>query len=321
MRFSHLFLRRIRRCGYLLLAVLILVMTACTSSSSPDIVGSETSRLGCRTVMHDLGEACIPKNPQRVIGIGGAGFFALDLGVKPVGIWHSELAKILGMELQIQTIENIGDPPNLEKLAALKPDLIFGWGGQDEYAQLSQIAPTALKNWNHVGQWKEMLMFYADLLGKTEVSEQLITHYNQRLHEFQQQMRGRLSQPEVSVVRVRPEVFDLELKQSFSGTIIQDAGLGRPPAQRQDVFGVFNLSKERIADADGDAIFVWTYGYKPDVAEEAKSALEKLKTDPLWLQLNAVQQNKVYEVPGYWIGDNMRAANLVLDDLFKYLLD
>ncbi|NJK28643.1 MAG: iron-siderophore ABC transporter substrate-binding protein [Acaryochloridaceae cyanobacterium CSU_3_4] len=268
-----------------------------------------------------MGESCIPWNPQRVIGIGGAGVFALDLGVEPVGIEHSELDEILNMEQQVQSIENIGDPPNLEKLVALKPDLIFGWGGRDSYSQLSQIAPTVLKNWNHIGQWKEMLMDYADLLNKTEIAQQLIADYNQRVLDFQKHMGERLSKIEVSVMRVRPEVFDLELKQSFSGTILEDTGLSRPPAQRQEVFGLFNLSKEQITDADGDVIFVWTYGHKTHVAQEAQSALEKIKADPLWLQLNAVQQNKVYEVPGYWIGSNIKAANLILDDLFKYFLD
>lgn len=320
---TAVFLKRFSYFGYVLLTILIvLFIAACTPEpSNKNNPSLESSRSDCRIVQHEMGESCIPWKPQRVVGIGGAGFFALDLGVQPVGIWHSELAKILGMEAQVQPIENIGDPPNLEKLVVLQPDLIFGWGGQDEYAQLSQIAPTVLKNWEHVGQWKEMLMFYADLLGKTEVAEQLMADYNQRILEFQRRMGERLSQIEVSVVRVRPQVFDLELRQSFSGTIIEDAGLSRPSAQRQDVFGLFNLSKERIADADGDTIFVWTYGYKTDVAQESKAALEKLKADPLWLQLNAVQQNKIYEVPGYWIGDNMRAAHLILDDLFRYLVN
>jgi iron complex transport system substrate-binding protein len=226
---------------FLLTVLTILFISACTPKLSRNNSSLDSSRSDCRIVQHEMGESCIPWNPQRVIGIGGAGFFALDLGVQPVGIWHSELAKILDMQAQVQSIENIGDPPNLEKLVALQPDLIFGWGGQDEYAQLSQIAPTVLKNWEHVGRWKEMLMFYADLLGKTEVAEQLMADYNRRITEFQQQMGVRSSQIEVSVVRVRPEVFDLELRQSFSGTIIDDAGLSRPPAQRQDIFGLFNL--------------------------------------------------------------------------------
>ncbi|MBE9075817.1 iron-siderophore ABC transporter substrate-binding protein [Romeria aff. gracilis LEGE 07310] len=307
---------------WLLLVVFTIgVILACTPGPSPILGPSETSSPDCRIVQHDMGETCIPMNPQRVVGIGGAGFFALDLGVEPVGIWHSELTKILGIQQQIQAIENIGDPPNLETLVALKPDLIFGWGGQEIYNQLSQIAPTVLKDWQHIGQWKEMLMYYADLLNKTKVAEQLMATYYQRIEEFRQRLGVPPNQIEVSVMRVRPEVFDLELKQSFSGTIIEDVGLRRPSAQQQDIFGLFDLSKERLADADGDVIFVWTYGYQNTVAKAAQFALTNLQTDPLWQQLNAVKNNAVYEVPGYWIGDNVKAANLVLDDLFKHLVD
>jgi hypothetical protein len=48
--------------------------------------------------------------------------------------------------------------------------------------------------------------------------------------------------------------------------------------------------------------------------------LQSVKTDPLWLQLTAVQQGRVYEVPGYWIGSGILAANAVLDDLERYLV-
>ncbi|UKO96864.1 hypothetical protein [Nostoc sp. UHCC 0870] len=42
---------------------------------------------------------------------------------------------------------------------------------------------------------------------------------------------------------------------------------------------------------------------------------------PLWKQLNAVQAGKVYKVENsYWGGSGYIAANLVLDDLFKYLV-
>jgi iron complex transport system substrate-binding protein len=41
----------------------------------------------------------------------------------------------------------------------------------------------------------------------------------------------------------------------------------------------------------------------------------------LWQQLNAVKQGKVYQVPDYWIGYGPLAANAVIDDLYKYILD
>ncbi|MBE9191818.1 hypothetical protein IQ230_15960 [Gloeocapsopsis crepidinum LEGE 06123] len=104
---------------------------------------------------------------------------------------------------------------------------------------------------------------------------------------------------------------------------MEDAGLKRPPAQDIETKGANQrrIDKEVISLLDADVMFVWTYGYTSAIAQEAQTALKRLKTDPFWLSLNVVQQNRVYEVPAsYWAGFGPLAANLVVDDLFKYFL-
>ncbi|WP_228055017.1 TroA family protein [Gloeocapsopsis crepidinum] len=117
--------------------------------------------------------------------------------------------------------------------------------------------------------------------------------------------------------------FLFYLKSSFGGSILEDAGLKRPPAQDIETKGANQrrIDKEVISLLDADVMFVWTYGYTSAIAQEAQTALKRLKTDPFWLSLNVVQQNRVYEVPAsYWAGFGPLAANLVVDDLFKYFL-
>jgi len=63
------------------------------------------------------------------------------------------------------------------------------------------------------------------------------------------------------------------------------------------------------------AMFLWIYG-----AGGEESALAELKAQPLWSKLDVVQRDRVYEVPEYWIGSSPISANLILDDLFKYLV-
>ena len=76
-----------------------------------------------------------------------------------------------------------------------------------------------------------------------------------------------------------------------------------------------------LYEADADVIFLWTQGVDEEAAQESQTALKELETDPLWLSLNAVQQGRVYKVPSRWISVGPTAANLVLDDLFKYFVD
>lgn len=166
-----------------------------------------------------------------------------------------------------------------------------------------------------------MLSKYTEALGKTDNAEQIMADYNTRIEEFQAQMGDRLYSTEVSIVRVYQNRISIYLKDSFCGTIVADVGLSRPPHQT-NTEQTFNMAigKELLHKADGDVIFIWTYGSNEEIAQDAQTALKQLKADPLWSKLNAVQQGKVYEVPGYWIGMGPIAANLVLDDLFKYLV-
>ncbi|MBF2048454.1 MAG: ABC transporter substrate-binding protein [Leptolyngbya sp. IPPAS B-1204] len=80
------------------------------------------------------------------------------------------------------------------------------------------------------------------------------------------------------------------------------------------------ISQELLSQADGDVLFLWKSD--DDFAADAgqDTPLRRLKADPLWSQLKAVQQNRVYEVPGHWLGFGPIAANAVVDDLFTYLL-
>ncbi len=53
-----------------------------------------------------------------------------------------------------------------------------------------------------------------------------------------------------------------------------------------------------------------------------KQIFKQLQLQPLWRQLKAVQQNHVYLIDGStWGGGNLLAADAVIDDLYKYLVE
>ncbi len=184
------------------------------------------------------------------------------------------------------------------------------------FQQLEAIAPTVLAPSEGGDSWQESLTIHANALGQSDLATQWMQRYQERLVSFQQQMGNHLSGLEVSVVRVYPEGPSLYLSDSFVGKILQAAGLSRPPSQ-QEMGGQRQISQELLQQADGDVLFLWTFG---DNVAAQNEALEKLKADSLWSQLKAVQHNQVYEVPGYWIGFGPMAANAIVDDLFTYLL-
>ncbi|MBD0337431.1 MAG: iron-siderophore ABC transporter substrate-binding protein, partial [Cyanobacteria bacterium Co-bin13] len=229
-------------------------------------------------------------------------------------------------------VEDVGQSgePNLERVVALKPDLILGLDhNQNIYSQAAQVAPTMLFSFEHSGQWKQVFQRMATGVGRPEAAQQALAAYDAQLADFKAQMGDRLNGLEVSVIRIYPDTINLYLRDSFCGTVLQDAGLDRPAAQdigAEEAAARFNnpiqvsISRELFSQADGDVIFLWIGENTAEGAESAQQRLQALQQDPLWQQLKAVQQGRVYEVPGYWIGSGPIAANRIVDDLFKYLI-
>lgn len=324
------------------LALTILFFLSVVACSARSVSNAPITK--CRMVQHSMGETCVPLNPQRIVVLGGLDG-AIALGVKPVGTTdriEPFFAPYLNNEAT-QAIENIGlaeTGANLEATLKLKPDLILGTSWEIKigtYPLLSQIAPTVVFTVDTERQWKEVLKKYAEALGKTPEAEKILANYNARLAKFKAKMgvkpsasqkgaaspeENRLNQITVSFIRVYSDgVPSFYLKSSFGGSILEDAGLKRPPAQDIEPKGTNQqrIDKEVIPILDADVMFVWTYGHTSAIAQEAQTALKRIKTDPFWLSLNVVQQNRVYEVSSsYWFGFGPIAANLVIDDLFKY---
>ena len=302
--------------------LIVIAIAACNNNTSqPNAALTEN----CRVIQHAMGETCVPLNPQRIVTIDYTTLEAvLELNQKPVG---SPLDFVIP-SLDKEGIVDLGDIDaiNLELVLALKPDLILGLENSTApYSQLSQIAPTLLLDFEHSGEWKEDFASVGEVLGKSEEVDRVMSDYYQRAKEFQQKINGDPSETTVSIVRIYPTHINLYTKSGFIGTVLEDAGLSRPPSQDLNLEetksltgdGIqYTVSKEVIDKADGDVIFVVVTSWHT----KAQNLLASLKADPLWAKLKAVQKGKVYEVGDYWIGTGAIAANAVLDDLEKYLI-
>jgi iron complex transport system substrate-binding protein len=215
-------------------------------------------------------------------------------------------------------IENVGtvEQPNLEKIAALEPDLILSSKVRHEaiYDQLSGIAPTVFTETTGV-TWKENFDKHAEALNEEEEAREVVAEYEARTGEFRREVGD--NPPEVSVVRFLSGDTRIYQKASFIGTILEDAGLPRPEPQDVDDFAILNASEEAIPQMDGDVLFYAIYGPEDD------STLEEITSAPLWQQLEAVRNDRVYKVSDdLWIASiGYTAAGGILDDLEEYLAE
>ena len=298
----------------------LLVAIAC-SRNSPESTLEEY-----RIVKDAIATVQVPLDPQRIVTLHGTALESvLALGEKPVGtVLNGKLAVQPDfLRQKLKDVEFLGSfsEPNLEKILLLQPDLILDLDVANIHSQLSQIAPIIVSEYDPANSWQPSLRLYGKALGKTEMAEQIIANYYQRLANLKAKLTKEGKPITVSVIRIYPQGISFYQPDSFSGSILKDAGISRPPLQSKG--GVQELiSQELISEADADVIFYWAYGDDyHNKSDRLEKSLDQLTSDSLWLQLKAVQQGKVYQVPDYWIGYSVLAANAVIDDLEKYLLE
>jgi iron complex transport system substrate-binding protein len=275
----------------------------------PNATSAAGERGTTRTVQHAKGTAEVPANPQRVVVLDtGELDDTLALGVKPVGAVRVDVATDYLAYLGDQTagIEMVGtiSEPNLEKIAALNPDLILSSTVRHEelYEELNEIAPTVLAP--DLGDtWKDNFLLYAEALGKTEQAKQMVADFERRAAAVGDTIGEGKS---VSIVRFLPGEIRLYSDKSFIGTVITDMGLKVPEAARgADTFAA--LSAEQITKANADYIYVSTYG------PATNTDRVKVVGGPLWSRLSAVQQDRMYDLDDDIIsGIGIQAAEQLL---------
>lgn len=313
------------------LFVLALVLAGCgggQQAAEPSKQPEQKSEAGTsgevRVIEHAMGKTEIKGDPKRVVILTNEGTEALlALGVKPVGAvrswtgnpWYDHI------KADMEGVTDVGleSEPNLEAIAALKPDLIIGNKMRQEkiYPQLSAIAPTVFSETLR-GEWKTNFNLYAKTLNKEEKGKEIVAAFDERINQFKEQFKDKLG-VKVSVVRFMPGKARIYFHDTFSGVIFKQIGIARPASQDKEDFAD-ELTKERINEMDGDIMFYFTYEKGDGKGNQTE---QEWVNDPLFKNLPVVKNNKAYKVDDViWnTAGGVKAANLLLDQLTKYYAD
>lgn len=235
-----------------------------------------------------------------VWGIQGMESLAV-LGVEPVAFSNRFEAVTDWMGVTWTDAVPLGQPPAVENLVVLQPDLLISDEGNDVVA-ITDLAPLLTIRANSYQDTLDQLAVMGEVYGKSAEAEAFIADFETRLAETQAQIAGETEAPRVMVVYpgIEPGVLGMWLDTSFIGTLLEalgadmvleldglsDADTAGDNANRATSFGLVQLGLEKVIELDPDAIFV--LGTPPE------DLIAELEGNSAWNTLTAVQNEAVY---------------------------
>jgi ABC-type Fe3+-hydroxamate transport system substrate-binding protein len=287
------------------------------------VPGSGETRLRMRSladgrveVVHVHGTAIIPARPQRVASLGWNDEL-LAIGVRPhaaAGNGAMGFEPYLSDQLEGTVLVDVtSGGPDLEMLAAAKPDLIIAvWYWQGSQAQLEAIAPTVVLQPGH-WFWRERFLDVAALVGRAEQGRARLAEVERRIASTRERIHRRVGEGTVAMLRVFAREYRL-YGHGYSGPLLYgDLGLHPPSlvASMGSDSDVMRLSLEGLTALDADHLLLMYEERVPISRQE----LDRLLAHPVWQRLPAVRAGQVHVVPDLLMRGGVISREMMLDRL------
>lgn len=267
------------------------------------LVSASSSAWAEIQVSDSLGEHTLSAVPQRAAVLNWDVLEqVIELGITPIAVTDADAYRDWVVKPAIpDSAQNVGTrgEPNLEKIAALKPDIILISDAQrDLKPRLEQIAPVLLyTNFSKDDKQAEVAIKQfrqlAQLFAKQELAEQKLTKMQQRFQQLSDQLKAHFggSLPQALVMRFADTKSTfIYTEDSMIDYVLHQLGMKQalvePPAQ-------WGIVQKPITD-----LRVIQQGYvlyiKPFNEEK------KLKNSVLWKALPFVRTHRVNSVESVW---------------------
>lgn len=247
-----------------------------------------------KTIVHDFGTTELKKAPKRIVILDNLyGEILNPLDITPVGATtgqadSQEFSTLFKKEYKDAKVVSVGwqGNPDLDKIAELKPDLILMTGEQEDlYEQLSEIAPTVGYQINTDENWDyhETSLKVAEIFDKRDEMKKDLDRVDAREAVFAENVKAKFGNQKLMYLRVTDNDIRYYAYGHF-GYLYDTYHFNRAETfNPDDMFQVINPDK--LKDINPDLLIVQ--------ADSQELLDNKLKNNPVWSSLKAVQNNKV----------------------------
>ncbi|EGO64523.1 ABC transporter substrate-binding protein [Acetonema longum] len=281
-----------------------------------------------RTVTDSAGrQLVIPERPQRVVALNAS---HVDLYTSAGGHLTGRAATETlppAVKTAVQDVPQVGVPnnPSLEKILALKPDLILGANipfHQELLPVLTQAGiPVYLRNPDTPEDVLSILRLYGELAGTPGKANSLATQIESRMQAAIEGSKGKTS-PRTLLLWGTTESFSMILSGTFTGDLMKRLGGDNVADQAEKSgpmagSGYVPLSLEFVSKANPEVILFITHSADDKV--EAKFRAE-LAAHPAWKGMKAVKENRVHKLPYHLFAINPGTRMAEATDVLAGLL-
>ena len=280
-----------------------------------------------RTVTDEQGhEVEIPARPQRILAPYLEDALSV-LGITPVAQWS------VGSQIQDYLQDKLAGVPKIDLNGGLKPEaalatspdlMIFpfgGWAADGKYDGYAKIAPTYVFN-QATSDWRKTLLALGDLLNKSDVARQALQDYERKTKEARERIHEAIGDKKVAIVWIKDKSFQLLGGSFYSADVLFGADLGLTPDNLTKTYawkdGIAAVSLEKLPELDADYIFLIPPNESLD--QSGGAGADELFASPLWKNLPAVKQGRVYDADfAYWVNSGYVANQLIIADVEQAL--
>lgn len=279
---------------------LTLTLAACGDSDSKEepVAPSTPSASAAAfpvTVEHLHGTTEIKKKPERIVTIGLSDHEpVLALGYKPIGVtdwferkpfsdWPWTKDVWAGTEPEILGVRE--DGVKIEKLVALKPDLIFAmYSGVEKknYDQLSQIAPVVAqpKGFDpYAAPWQDYTLLAGKALGEEEKAKQLIQGISDKFAQVRKDNPQWASMTAVAADSFEAGTYSAFQKGDPKSAFLAEMGFKIPEeiTKKAGKSNVAEFGSEGLNLLDVDRLVWLTTGKEPHARIKGDKVYKELK--------------------------------------------
>ena len=247
-----------------------------------------------KTIVHDFGTTELKKAPKRIVILDNLYGEILDsLHITPVGATtgqadSQEFSTLFKKQYKDAKVVSVGwqGSPDLDKIAELKPDLILMTGEQEDlYEELSEIAPTVGYQINTDENWDyhETSLKVAEIFDKRDEMKKDLDRVDAREAVFAENVKAKFGNQKLMYLRVTDNDIRYYAYGHF-GYLYDTYHFNRAETfNPDDMFQV--IDPDKLKDINPDLLIVQ--------ADSQELLENKLKNNPVWSSLKAVQNNKV----------------------------